>query len=329
MSKIDELKNTFFDECGELLQDIENGLTEMREGRGTEDTVHAVFRAAHSVKGGAGIFGFERLVNFAHVFETVLDDVRHEKLATSDEVMSVLLHAGDILADLVGMARAGEEVPPGFEDECRQSLDKLAGSAEGGDASGDFDGIDFVPVAVGDDDFVPVAADSFGDMGAAPGERTFRISFKPAAELLKKANEPLYILRDLGKLGRLELTADTSALPPLAHIQPDGAYVSWTAVLHTAHDRAEIDKVFEFVVADCELEIVEDLPAEADMPIAPVASIDEPIAAEPAPPMAAPAPAAAIAPMSAPEPRPEPAEAKETGKPVAGKSAAGMTTRVD
>src|SRR5690606_17198561 len=315
MSKIDELKNTFFDECSELLQDIENGLIEMREGRGTEDTVHAVFRAAHSVKGGAGIFGFERLVGFAHVFESVLDDVRHETLVTSDEVMSVLLHAGDILADLVGMARAGEEVPPGFEDECRQSLDRLAGAGEGReDASGDFEGIDFVPVAVGDDDggFVPVAADSFGDMGAAPGERTFRISFKPTPELLKKANEPLYILRDLGKLGRLELMADTSALPPLAQIQPDAAYVSWTAVLHTSHDRAEIDKVFEFVAADCELEIVEDLPAETDMPIAPVESMDEPMAGEPAPLMTASAPAAVSAP--APMLAPQAAEPKDSAK---------------
>ncbi|HEX5777963.1 MAG TPA: chemotaxis protein CheA [Xanthobacteraceae bacterium] len=324
MSKIDELKNTFFDECGELLQEIENGLTEMREGRGTEDTVHAVFRAAHSVKGGAGIFGFERLVGFAHVFETVLDDVRHEKLATSDEVMSVLLHAGDILADLVGMARAGEEVPPGFEDECRQALDKLAGIEEGGGgAAGDFDGIDFMPVAAGDD-FVPVAADGFddmGDLGAAPGERTFRISFRPTAELLKKANEPLYILRELGKLGRLELTADTSALPPLAQIQPDNAYVSWTAVLHTAHGRQEIDQVFEFVVADCELKIVEDQPVDTAMEISP---IELPIAAAPelAPQMAAPAP------MPMPARAPEAAESREAGKPAA-KSTAGMTTRVD
>ncbi len=324
MSKIDELKNTFFDECSELLQEIENGLTEMREGRGTEDTVHAVFRAAHSVKGGAGIFGFERLVGFAHVFETVLDDVRHEKLGTSDEVMSILLHAGDILTDLVGMARAGEEVPPGFEDECRQSLDKLAGIEEGGGgAAGDFDGIDFMPVAAGDD-FMPVAADGFddmGDMGAAPGERTFRISFRPTAELLKKANEPLYILRELGKLGRLELTADTSALPPLVQIQPDNAYVSWTAVLHTAHGRREIDQVFEFVVADCELEIAEDQPVDAAMEIAP---LELPMAAAPelAPQMVAPAPS--IAPASVPE-RSEP---KETGKPAA-KSTAGMTTRVD
>jgi two-component system chemotaxis sensor kinase CheA len=332
MSKIDELKNTFFDECSELLQDIETGLTDMREGRGTEDTVHAVFRAAHSVKGGAGIFGFERLVGFAHVFETVLDDVRHEKLATSDDVMSVLLQAGDVLADLVGMARSGEEVPPGFEEECRQSLDKLAGTEEGGGDSGDFGDISFVPVAAGDDDFTPIAADGLddiGDLGAAPGERTFRISFKPSGDLLKKANEPLYILRELAKLGRLELTADTSALPRLDKIQPDNAYVSWQGVLHTMQGRAEIDSVFEFVLADCELEIVEDLPAAAEMPMAPAAEADEPVEAEPALQMNMPVPVAASSPPLAPEKPSEIPDMKEAGKPAAAKSTAGMTTRVD
>ena len=81
MATMDELKRTFFDECSELLQEIESGLTDMREGSGTDDTVHAVFRAVHSVKGGAGIFGFEMLVEFAHVLETVLDELRRESLS--------------------------------------------------------------------------------------------------------------------------------------------------------------------------------------------------------------------------------------------------------
>ena len=73
MSSFEQLKQTFFDECSDLLQQMETCLTEIREGSSTDDTVNAVFRAVHSIKGGAGIFGFETLVKFAHVFETVLD----------------------------------------------------------------------------------------------------------------------------------------------------------------------------------------------------------------------------------------------------------------
>ncbi len=61
-SSLDQLKQTFFEECSEALQQIETGLTEIREGGGSDDTINAVFRSVHSVKGGAGIFGFDDLV---------------------------------------------------------------------------------------------------------------------------------------------------------------------------------------------------------------------------------------------------------------------------
>src|SRR6185503_7556646 len=122
MSSFEQLKQTFFDECGDLLQQIENGLTEIREGTQSEDTINAVFRAVHSVKGGAGIFGFETLVGFAHVFETVLDLMRNGTLNPTPEVFTVLLMSSDMLADLVGMSRSGEAIPEGHANECRQAL---------------------------------------------------------------------------------------------------------------------------------------------------------------------------------------------------------------
>jgi two-component system chemotaxis sensor kinase CheA len=267
MSKVDELRNTFFDECSELLQEIEAGLTDIRDGRGNDDTVHAVFRAAHSVKGGAGIFGFETLVEFAHVFETVLDALRHGGLSANDDVLAVLLTASDILADLVAMARSGQAVPPGYDSECRAALNRLidrddTDADSGGDAAraDDFEGLDFVPIR----------ADEAELTGTENGDRIFRIIFRPTSEMLKKANEPLYILRELARLGSLELSADISALPDLSDLQPDHAYISWTGTLRTSHGRKEIDEVFEFVVDDCELEIIEELPEVAAAAIAPI-----------------------------------------------------------
>jgi two-component system chemotaxis sensor kinase CheA len=255
MPSLDQLKQTFFDECDEALQQIEAGLTEIGEGGHNDETVNAVFRGVHSVKGGAGIFGFDALVEFAHVFETVLDGLRHGTLPATPETVEVLLSAADVLSDLVQMSRSGADIPPGFGGECRALLEQIIGqdanaAADGDDgapAPADFDGLDFMPVPV---DFDAIAADS--------GTREFELTFRPKPGMLKKANEPLYLLRELGKLGELALTAHTELVPALANLETDHPYIWWTATLKTATaGRAEIEGVFEFVIDDCDLEISE------------------------------------------------------------------------
>ena len=96
---MEAIKATFFQECEELLTDLEKGLLALQDGGGDDDTVNAVFRAVHSIKGGAGAFGFEGLVRFSHVFETLMDGVRAAKIALTPTLLSALLRAADILAE--------------------------------------------------------------------------------------------------------------------------------------------------------------------------------------------------------------------------------------
>src|SRR3954468_20559573 len=121
MSSLDQLKQTFFDECDEALQQIEVGLTELGDGGHSDETINAVFRGVHSVKGGAGIFGFEALVGFAHVFETVLDGLRRGSLNATPENIDVLLASSDVLSDLVSMSRANQPIEAGYGAECRSA----------------------------------------------------------------------------------------------------------------------------------------------------------------------------------------------------------------
>ena len=92
MANWDDLKQTFFEETEEGLEAIDAGLTDIRDGAESDDTVNAVFRAIHSAKGGAGVFGFEALVRFAHVFETVLDAVRHGTLSPRSRYSRCAVH---------------------------------------------------------------------------------------------------------------------------------------------------------------------------------------------------------------------------------------------
>jgi two-component system chemotaxis sensor kinase CheA len=271
---MDDLKKTFFDECDEALQQIEVGLTDIREGHSSDDTINAVFRAVHSVKGGAGIFGFEALVGFAHVGETVLDALRRGSLTATSDIVDVLLTASDVLSDLVQMSRSGDAIAPGFGGECRIALEQIieqdrtgAGGAEGDNspAPADFDGIDFTPVRV----------DMDAPEDVADAMRSYAITFRPRAEMLKKANEPLYILRELRKLGELDLIAQTDHLPALAELESDCPYIWWTGTLRTSATRAQIDEVFEFVVGDCDLEIMEESSASA--PASAIENTDAPV----------------------------------------------------
>jgi two-component system, chemotaxis family, sensor kinase CheA len=254
MASWDDLKQTFFEETKEGLEAIDAGLTDIRDGSESDDTVNAVFRAIHSAKGGAGVFGFEALVRFAHVFETVLDAVRHGALSPAPDILDVLFTASDVLADLVAMARSGEEAPVGYGDECRAALEALIGhDEEGGDAdtaAEDFD-IPFVPVRVDFDEPVESA------------ERSYSISFRPSSEFLL-SQDPLFLLQQLRMLGTLELTAQTDALPPLAELSPGVCYIGWTATLRTFWGREDIERVFAFVLDKCDLQIVDlDPPASA------------------------------------------------------------------
>ena len=74
------IKQTFFQECEEQLIELESGLLAIEDGSSEPDTINAVFRAVHSIKGGAGAFGLDQLVRFAHAFETALDLMRSGRL---------------------------------------------------------------------------------------------------------------------------------------------------------------------------------------------------------------------------------------------------------
>ena len=104
------IQDTFFEECEELLEAMDEGLTAIEGGDHDPEVVNAVFRAVHSIKGGAGAFGLDELVAFAHKFETVFDEVRSNKLELDTKLIQLLLRCSDHLADLVTVSRDGGSV---------------------------------------------------------------------------------------------------------------------------------------------------------------------------------------------------------------------------
>ena len=203
---MNEIKEIFFQECEEQLAELESGLLKLNDGDRDPETVNAVFRAVHSIKGGAGAFGLDDLVSFAHVFETTLDCVRSNRLEPSPDVLKVMLKSADVLADLTNAARDG-----GYVDESRsrglvKELEALANgevpaaSAEAPKAVQKAAPQPAAPAAADDGGFqpIPFTFDGFDeDDGPAEDGQMFDIAFRPRRELYAKGNEAALLLRCL------------------------------------------------------------------------------------------------------------------------------------
>ena len=274
MDPFESIKQTFFQECDELLTDAEQGLLAMESGEADDETINAVFRAVHSVKGGAGAFGLEDLIRFAHVFETVMDEIRSGKMELTDEVAKTLLRAFDVLADHVAAARDGGKVEEGRSQGAYSELRGLIGGEDEEDdamGGGDED-FGFVPLTLsieGEDapgGFIDLDAQNAEAsvespaMDPAPQDElaSWTVEFSPKSEMYAKANEAGLVLRELARLGETRVTLLDDTLPPLDQLSAEQAYVSWRIQLFTDSDEASIREVFEFVEDDCNLVITRD-----------------------------------------------------------------------
>lgn len=277
---MNEIKEIFFQECEEQLAELESGLLKLNDGDRDPETVNAVFRAVHSIKGGAGAFGLDDLVAFAHVFETTLDCVRSNKLEPTQDVLKVMLRSADVLADLTNAARDGGNVDESRTRGLVKELEALANGeavpasapapvavkapepvkAKPTDESG------FEPIPFSFSDF----ADETTPLMEAP---SFQITFKPHASLYSKGNEAALLLRDLSRIGEMSINCDTSELPSLDKLDPEASYFSWTVSIKTDKGEEGIRSVFEFAEWDCDLEItpiVSDAAVEEELPMIPV-----------------------------------------------------------
>ena len=260
---MNEIKEIFFQECEEQLAELESGLLRLNDGDRDPETVNAVFRAVHSIKGGAGAFGLDDLVSFAHVFETTLDCVRSNKLEPNQDVLKVMLKSADVLADLTNVARDGGSVDQARSAQLIRELEALA-KGEAPPAAVPVAAVPkAAPVAaaaapaVNDEGFVPVAFsfDDFGDDEEPADLPSYEIVFKPKSELYTKGNEATLLLRDLSRLGEMSIHCNMDSLPSLDQMDPETAYFSWKASIKTDKGEDAVRSVFEFAEWDCDLEV--------------------------------------------------------------------------
>jgi len=321
-----EIMASFFVECEELHEALIDALQSMADGAHDDETINVAFRAVHSIKGGAGAFGLDDLVSFAHQFETVMDACRSATLSITGELVQTFLRCGDMLSDLIRCSRDGE---PCDTDASQELITELAAFL--GDTAEDetpAEEIDFQPMTLDFDDLddgpgddaaaapmpdLPPLADlpdpNASDPAMAAG---LTVEFKPEPELYASGNEPLFLLRSLADLGPCDVSLEFDPPKSFEDIARLGDRLSWTIHAETESPPSAVHEIFEFAAGLCRLEVTSVSEAAAPEMAEPLAPPPPPqplpapvsatpdVPAPPAPMRASPAPAKPEAPSAAP-----------------------------
>ena len=236
----DEALDIFITEARELLESLEEGLLALEADPDDSETINAIFRSAHTLKGSSGLFGLNHLVGFAHVVETLLGHVREGAVRVTPELISVLLPCADHITRYVdGVADGRIEPSPAEAAEADALLARLAPFEPGGP-----------PVAAANP-----AAEPTPEPAEGPSGWHLRLRFGP--DCLRNGMDPLSLLRYLGSIGTVDrISVDESALPEVSDMDPETNYLAFDVLLQTEAPKSEIESVFDFVREDSDIRIV-------------------------------------------------------------------------
>ncbi|WP_109806414.1 chemotaxis protein CheA [Sphingosinithalassobacter portus] len=265
--ELDEIQAIFFEECTEGLTVAEEGLSAMQNGDTSADTIASVFRAVHSIKGGAGAFGHVALTHFAHSFENLLDAVRGGKIEPTLPLVKVMLIAFDTLSDHVSAATGQADVP-----EDADMIARLDGILVAGGLSDEDEGLAPAPSAQApapdaakasepsaeDADpfgFEPVTVDIAQLDGDKGGPADWLVRFVPGNGDLANAGEPLLVVREVETLGGEIIAVDLGDMPGLRDLDTESAYFGWTLRVPGTVEESAIRDCFDFVSPEAVVEI--------------------------------------------------------------------------
>ncbi len=263
---LSQFQESFFEESAEHLSTIEDGLLQLEQHPEDLDLLNRIFRAAHSIKGNSGMFGFTAVGQFTHKMETLLDQLRNGHLSVTPAIADILLRSIDCLKVLIDAAH-GEGAPDAA------TIVQLEGELAA--AAGES------PKALKQGS---PGATTGPSPSSGPAQQQYRITWTPPGWLFQRGLDPLRIIGELEELGTIESRSlDMSRLPAFSALDPEVCYFSWAGELRTVKQPSVIEAVFDFVREDSILTIekveakgeVEE-PSERSVSTVPSASPSEP-----------------------------------------------------
>jgi two-component system chemotaxis sensor kinase CheA len=253
---------TYLQEADDLLAQIEHAALSLEAGAASGETINALFRAFHTLKGSGAMCGLDAVAAFTHHVENLLDRVRTGAIAVTPALASITLKASDHIRTLLAVEHGAPPPPPQAADLLLTAIEELAAGA---------------PLSSGS------APEPVPPQPGPDAQHTWSILFQPNATILSNGGNPAALFRELRELGSCTITAHTGEVPGLDTIQPDLCYLWWSIVLQSPCDENAIRDVFIFVEDDSRLEIARIPAPPATLQCPGVDGADFP-AAQPTPP---------------------------------------------
>lgn len=234
--------NNFIDvyrqEADELLTEIEETVLEIEENPEEREAVNRLFRAVHTIKGSGAMFGFEKIVNFTHGLETVLDRVRDGILPITKDLIDLILKSRDHIKTILDSTGGNDCIDQEYEDELVFELNSHLSIA---DANAVEKEESYKVPNLQKEEDIP--------------ELTYRIRFNPHKNIFLTGMDPALLLDELKEFGDYEITPRMKNIPDIEKLNPEECYIYWDIVITTRKSLDEIKDVFIFVIDDCDLVI--------------------------------------------------------------------------
>jgi len=238
---LEQFHQVFFEESLENIDVVELALVEINiEDDIDSEIINSIFRAAHSIKGGSGTFGFTDVTEFTHLMETLLDQVRDGDRKLTQELVDALLKSCDCLRNWFDSLQAKKTI----DTSIAQPLVAIYEAMLNGNIENDKESHS-----------TNMVHEKYDKEEKNNKNTTWIIDFFPQPGILLTGNEPLRLFRQLEKMGKLIVTSNIESVPEFNLITVDECYISWHLELVTSEPKEEIEEIFEWVVDECILDI--------------------------------------------------------------------------
>jgi two-component system chemotaxis sensor kinase CheA len=247
MTTLQPAQETFIAESQDLLREMEAALLELEKSPGDAGALDAVFRAAHTIKGSAGVLELDSIVELTHAMESVLVDVRAGQVAVGADLIALLLSCGDHVSALLEAAASGATGPDNALAEGGRTLIAQLGAYAGSSA------VTLSRPAPAPEDEPRV--ETIG--GDAVASDTWHLSLRFGRDVLRNGMDPLATLRYLGTLGKIiSIMSLFDSMPEAADMDPESCYMGFEIEFASTVDKKTIEGAFEFLREDCTVRIL-------------------------------------------------------------------------